>query len=90
MSGRLSDDDINNAVSLSCAASLEDVFDGEDILAMAREIQERRAADLTQDDLATVREMLTEFEANDGAWEGGCEDVIAVCRKILAAHGGES
>jgi hypothetical protein len=51
------------------------------------EIQHRRAADLTPEELETVREMLAEFEANDMGWENGCEDVVAVCRKILRAHG---
>jgi alkylhydroperoxidase family enzyme len=55
--------------------------------ALLVEIQQRRAADLTPENLETVREMLVEFEANDMGWENGCEDVVAVCRKILRAHG---
>lgn len=61
----------------------------EQIIAIA-EIQQRRAADLTPDDLETVREMLAEFAANDYGWENGTEDVVDVCRKLLRSHGASS
>lgn len=79
---RLSQDRINAIVAANASAYVEP-----EGLAMALEIQQRRAHDLTPDEIETVREMLVEFEANDSAWEGGCGDVIALCRKLLVASG---
>lgn len=82
MSNRFTDDDIAKIIAevRATRAGERHPVAGFDVVAMAREIQERRAADLTPDEVAQVRDLLLSLDGEPMAMR-------AALSKILRAHG---
>lgn len=87
---RLSDEYIANRISRIAervAAGTHGLAAGFELEAL-RELQERRAADLSDDDLRSIADTVEELRANARDWDPGeAEDALRPLLKILAAHG---
>lgn len=91
---RLSEDDINGVVE--CGVGLfeefEDCLTGDEVRSMAIEIQQRRAADLTPDDLIEARRIHEWCAIHPPGAEISFEarrDIQRLLEKLLRAHGSQ-